>query len=56
MLTVVLDTNILISAFLTPRGESSEVVRQAKGHKLYLSPFIFSEIWRILRLPRIRKK
>jgi len=56
MLTVVLDTNILISAFLTPRGESDEIVRRAKGEMLYLSPFIFVEIESNLRSPRLRKK
>lgn len=56
MLTVVLDSNVLISAFLTPRGESDEVVRQAKGEILCLSPFIFTEISSNLRSLRLLKK
>lgn len=44
---VVLDTNILISAFLTPHGEADEIVRRAKGEVLCLSPFIFSEVMSI---------
>lgn len=56
MLTIVLDTNILVGSFLTPHGESWEVVRQAKGHKLCLSPFILTEVWRTLRDPHLKKK
>ena len=56
MLTIVLDTNILVGSFLTPHGESWEVVRRAKGQKLCLSPFILTEVWRTLRIPRLKKK
>jgi len=56
MHTIVLDANILVSAFLTPEGESYAVVRQAQAQELYLSPFILSEVWRTLHAPRIRKK
>lgn len=56
MLTVVLDTNILISAFLTRYGESDEIVRRAKGELLCLSPFIFTEVASNLRSPRLRNK
>jgi predicted nucleic acid-binding protein len=55
MLTIVLDTNILVGSFLTPRGESWEVVRRAKGQKLCLSPFILTEVWRTLRVSRLKK-
>jgi len=56
MLTVVLDANILISAFLTPHGESDEIVRRAKGETLWLSPFIFTEVASNLRSSRLRNK
>ena len=56
MLTIVLDTNILVGSFLTPHGESWEVVRRAKGERLCLSPFILTEVWRTLRIPRLKKK
>lgn len=53
---IVLDTNILVGAFLTPKGENSEVLRRAKGQKFYLSPFILSEVWRTLRAAKLQKK
>ncbi len=53
---IVLDTNILVGAFLTPKGENSEVLRRAKSQKLYLSPFILSEVWRTLRVTKLQKK
>ena len=56
MLKLVLDANILVSAFITPTGESDEVLRQAKSHKLYLSSFILEELWRTLHYDRIRQK
>ena len=56
MLKIVLDANILVSAFLTPKGESWEILRQAQNHKLYLSLFILSEVEQTLKRPRVRKK
>ena len=56
MLKIVLDANILVSAFLTPMGESSEILRCTQTHKLYLSPHILSEVWNTLHYARIRKK
>ena len=56
MLSIVLDANILVSAFLTPKGESWEILRQAKNHKLYLSLFILSEVEHTLKRDRIRRK
>jgi len=40
---VVLDSNILISAFLASQGEDANVLKQSKKQTLYLSPFIISE-------------
>lgn len=56
MLTVVLDSNVLVSAFITPHGESDEIVRRAKEEVLCLSPFIFAEVATNLRSPRLLKK
>jgi len=56
VLTIVLDTNILVGSFLTPHGESWEVIRRAKGQEMCLSPFILTEVWRTLRIPRLKKK
>jgi len=55
-MNVVLDANILVSAFLAPQGEDAHVLRQAKAHELYLSPFILLEVRHTLHYPRIRKK
>ncbi len=52
---VVLDSNILISAFLAPKGEDAKVLEKAKEQTLYLSPFILSEVWQVLHYPRVRK-
>ena len=52
---VVLDSNILMSAFLAPKGEDANVLKQSKKQTLYLSPFILSEVWQVLHYPRIRK-
>lgn len=56
MLTLVLDTNVLVGSFLTPHGENWKVVRQAKGQKLCLSPFILAEVLQTLRVPRLKRK
>jgi putative PIN family toxin of toxin-antitoxin system len=56
MKIIVLDANILVSAFLTPEGQSHAVLQESRSHDLFLSPFILSEVWRTLNAPRIRKK
>ena len=55
-MAIVLDSNILVSAFLAPKGEDANVLRQAREHDLYLSPFILSEVYTALHYPRIRKR
>ena len=52
-MVVVLDSNILVSAFLSKKGEDAKVLREAKEHKLYLSPFILQEVYTSLHYPRI---
>jgi len=56
MFTIVLDSNIFVSAFLTPAGESEEVFRRARQHGLCVSSFILDEVEKTLHAPRIRKK
>jgi len=53
---VVLDTNLLISAFIAPNGELAQVVKllQSEGFHLLLSADVFTEIERVLRYPRLR--
>lgn len=53
---IVLDANILVSAFLTPGGESYALLRQVQQRELCLSPYILLEVWRTLHSSRLRKK
>ena len=55
-MVIVLDANILVSAFLAPKGEDANVLRQAREHDLYLSPFILGELWQTLHYARIRTR
>ncbi len=55
-MVIVLDANILVSAFLSDKGEDAKVVREAKEQELYLSPFILQEVYTSLHYPRIRKR
>ena len=56
MLKIVLDTNILISAFLTPDGESYFVFEKTRSGTLFISPYILAEVEEVLNYPRIRKR
>ncbi len=55
-MVTVLDANVLVSAFLAPKGEDATVLRQAREHDFYLSPFILSEVYAALHYPRIRQR
>jgi uncharacterized protein len=54
---VVLDTNILISAFITPNGEPAQVVKllQTEDFYLILSADVFKEIERVIQYPKLRR-
>lgn len=54
---VVLDTNLLISAFITPNGEPAQVVKllQSEDFYLLLSPDVFRELERVIQYPKLRK-
>ena len=55
-LTVLLDTNILVSAFLTPGGDAWEILRRVKGQRLVLSTAVLSEVEQVLvTRPRLRR-
>lgn len=59
MRSAVADTTVLVSAFLTPRGVSSELLRRARegAFTLVLSPEILDEARdRLLHRQRIRKR
>ncbi len=53
---MVLDSNILVSAFLSPGGEGAYVLDAAQEHSMILSPFILAEVSRVLIYDRIRRK
>lgn len=58
MIRAVLDTNILISAVLTPDGPPAQIVVRWKEHRfvLLLSRLLLEEIDEVLRYPRIRRR
>jgi uncharacterized protein len=54
---VVLDTNLLISAFITPNGEPAQVVKllQTEDFYLLLSANVLTELERVIQYPKLRK-
>ena len=54
---IVLDTNILARAASGPPSPAAEVLRLALAspHTLYVSPFLISELSRVLRYERVRR-
>jgi hypothetical protein len=56
MLRAVLDTNVLVSAILSPKGIPAELVRafQRGAFQLVLSPSILDEVRRVFHAPEIR--
>lgn len=55
-LTVLLDTNLLVSAFLTPGGEAWEILKRVKHQRLVLSTAILSELEEVLLThPKLQK-
>lgn len=52
---IVLDTNVLVRAFVSARGPAAEVLRRAtRAHRLLLSPYLLDEVERVLAYPRLR--
>ncbi len=54
---ILLDTNILVRAASGPPSPAEELLRLclAPPHVLCLSPFLLSEVSRVLRYPRVQK-
>jgi putative PIN family toxin of toxin-antitoxin system len=54
---VVLDTNLLISAFITKNGEPAQILKllQAKSFSLLLSEEVLTELERVMQYPKLRK-
>lgn len=57
MIRIVIDTNILVSAILTPEGNPAKILRLELQGKLNLiiSPSILEEIRKVLRYPKLVK-
>lgn len=55
-MNIVLDTNVLASALMTPGGIPAQVFKAVftGQHNLVLSPEVFSEIVRVVQRPRVR--
>lgn len=57
MKKVVLDTNVLVSAFLSETGVPNQVLLQAGiTYQLFISYDILEEVTRVLRRPRIQRR
>jgi putative PIN family toxin of toxin-antitoxin system len=54
----VLDTNVLISALLSPRGSPAKLLRAwIDGHfELIVSPLLLAELQRALAYPKLRRR
>jgi len=53
---ILLDTNVLVRAFVSARGPAAEVLRRTtRAHRLLLSPHLLDEVERVLAYPRLRK-
>jgi putative PIN family toxin of toxin-antitoxin system len=56
---ILLDTNLLVRAAITPEGSAREILRLIEAnetHVLILSPYLLSEIADVLRRDRIRAR
>ncbi len=56
MMRVVLDTNVLISAILSPQGLAAQILRHERNDRIELafSPETGNEAFRVLRSPKIK--
>ncbi|MGC9522637.1 MAG: putative toxin-antitoxin system toxin component, PIN family [Anaerolineae bacterium] len=54
---VVLDTNVIVSALLSPTGPPAEIINrwEADAYQVATSPPLLTELERVLRYPRVRK-
>ena len=58
MIRVVLDTNVLVSALLSPSGKPAEILRLERNGQIEIvfSPDILMEHWRVLSSQKIRRR
>ena len=57
MLNVVLDTNVIVSAFLSKNGVPNQILRQAGiDYQLFIAFEILEESRRVLNRPKIQKR
>jgi len=58
MIRAVLDTNVLVSAFIRPGGTQHQIIEKAARRKfdLILSPMILTELNKVLHYLRLQKK
>lgn len=57
MARIVLDSNLIARAVMSPGGLASEILRKVllEDHVLCMSDFMFAELLRILQYPRLQK-
>lgn len=56
MMRIVIDTNVLVRALISPHGPAAELlVRISKDHTLVVSFAILSEVYDLLKRPHIRR-
>ena len=53
---VVLDTNVWVSALITPAGTPATLLRKLEGHVLIASEEMLEEVQRVLQYERIAKR
>ena len=56
-MTIVLDTNVIVSALLSPAGHPAEIINlwEAKKFEVVTSPPLIRELKRVLQYPRVQK-
>ncbi len=57
MIRVVLDTNVIVSAILSPEGPSARIIRHVLDDDVSfaISPHILDEVYRVIRYPKLVK-
>ena len=58
LVRIVIDTNIWVSALISPRGEPARLMRAVRDRRIQLvmSPPLLAEVRAVLRRPRIRRR
>ena len=53
---IVADTNVLVSAFIQPKGIPAQIMAHQAAFALVATDEMLSELHRVLHYPRIQKK